>query len=112
MQRNCQTKSLDLVEGRGYVELKTIIKEQYRDFPGSPVAKTSPYKAGGAGSIPGLGVKIPRAWWPKTPNIKQKQYCNEFNKMVHIKKNVKKNNSTNHCKQWQKPKVKLEAYRK
>ena len=29
-----------------------------------------------------------------------------------LKKNVKKKKSTNHCKQWQKPKVKLEVYRK
>ena len=54
------------------------------------MAKALPYKAGSAGSIPGLGVKIPFAWWPKNPNIKQKQYCNEFNKMVHIKKKMLK----------------------
>ena len=32
-----------------------------RDFPGSPVVKTSPANAGGAGSIPGQGAKIPHA---------------------------------------------------
>ena len=31
------------------------------NFPGSPVVKTSPSNAGGAGSIPGRGVKIPHA---------------------------------------------------
>ena len=47
-------------------------------------------------SIPGWGVKIPYVSRPKTKNIKQKQYCNKFNKdlkkkkVVHIKKNVKK----------------------
>ena len=53
-----------------------------RDFPGSPVAKTSPSTAGGAGSIPGRerGAKIPHALQPKNQNIKQKQYCNKFNK--------------------------------
>ena len=50
------------------------------DFPGSPVVKTSPSNAGGVGSIPGQGAKIPHALWPKNQNIKQKQYCNKFNK--------------------------------
>ena len=37
--------------------------------------------AGGEGSIPGRGAKIPHASWPKNQNIKkQKQYCNKFNK--------------------------------
>ena len=34
----------------------------------------------GVGSIPGWGVKIPHALWLKKQNIKQKQYCNKFNK--------------------------------
>ena len=50
------------------------------DFPGGPVVKTLPSNAGGAGSIPGQGAKIPHASWPKNQNIKQKQYCNKFNK--------------------------------
>ena len=37
----------------------------FRDFPRSPVVKTSPSNAGGAGSIPGQGTKIPQAAWPK-----------------------------------------------
>ena len=36
--------------------------------------------AGGVGSIPGRGAKIPCASGPKNQNIKQKQYCNKFNK--------------------------------
>ena len=36
-----------------------------RDFPGGPVVKTLPSNARGAGSIPGGGVKIPRALKPK-----------------------------------------------
>ena len=51
-----------------------------RDFPGGPLIKTSPSNAGGEGSIPGQGAKIPHALWPKNQNIKQKQYCNKFNK--------------------------------
>ena len=51
-----------------------------RDFPGGPVVKTSPSNAGGAGSIPGWGAKIPHALRPKKQNTKQKQYCNKVNK--------------------------------
>ena len=29
---------------------------------------------------PGQSAKIPHALWPKTQNIKQKQYCYKFNK--------------------------------
>ena len=39
--------------------------------------------------IPGQGSKIPHALGPKNQHIKQKQYCNKFNKgfkMVFIKK--------------------------
>ena len=31
------------------------------DFPGGPVVKNQPSKAGDAGSIPGQGTKIPQA---------------------------------------------------
>ena len=55
-------------------------KDLAGDFPGSPVVKTSPSNAGGAGPIPGRGAKIPHALGPKNQNIKQKQYCNKFNK--------------------------------
>ena len=51
-----------------------------RDYPGGPVVKTSPSKAEGEGSIPGGVAKIPHASRPKKQNIKQKQYCNKFNK--------------------------------
>ena len=37
-----------------------------RDFPGGPLVKTSPSNAGGVGSIPGQGAKIPHASQPKT----------------------------------------------
>ena len=50
------------------------------DFPGSPVVKTSTSDAGGLSSIPGRGAEIPHASWPKKQNIKQRQYCNKFNK--------------------------------
>ena len=44
------------------------------------MVKTSPSNAGGAGSIPGRGAKIPHALRPKNQNIKQMQCCNKFNK--------------------------------
>ena len=51
------------------------------DFPGSPEVKTSPSNAGGVGSIPGRGAKIPHASRPKNQkHKKKKQYCNKFNK--------------------------------
>ena len=53
---------------------------QSGDFPGGAGVKTSPSNAGGAGSIPGQGAKIPHASGPKNQNIKLKQYCNKFNK--------------------------------
>ena len=41
---------------------------------------------GGVGSIPGQGVKIPYGLWLKNHIIKQKQYCNKFNKFFKKKK--------------------------
>ena len=35
---------------------------------------------GMGGSTPGQGAKIQHALWPKCQNIKQKRYCNKFNK--------------------------------
>ena len=68
--------------------------QNYRDFPGSPMLKTSPSNAGGASSIPGQAAKIPHALRPKSQNIKQKQYCNKFSKDFkngpHQKKPLKK----------------------
>ena len=60
--------------------------------PGSPVYR-QPYNAGGVGSIPSWGMEILHASPVKNQNIKQKQYCNKFNKdflkMVHIEKRKK-----------------------
>ena len=59
------------------------------------MVKTSPSSARGVGLTPGRGAKIPHTQQKKkNPNIKQKQFCNRFNKdfkMVHIKKILKKN---------------------
>ena len=51
------------------------------DFPGGLEVKTPPSRAGGCvGLIPGWQAKVPHASQPKNQNIKQKQYCNKFNK--------------------------------
>ena len=57
-----------------------------RDFPGGLLVKTSPSDAGGVGSIPGWGAKIPMPQGKKqnktkTEHKQQKQYCNKFNRL-------------------------------
>ena len=47
-------------------------------FPSSLVVKKLPFSEKGVGSIPGRGAKMPCALQPKSQNIKQKQYCNQF----------------------------------
>ena len=50
-----------------YAEAKEVVgKREFKickfwDFPGGPVVKNLPSNAGDAGSIPGLGTKIPHA---------------------------------------------------
>ena len=44
------------------------------------MVKTSPSRAASAGLIPGWGARAPRLHRQKNQNIKQKQYCNKFNK--------------------------------
>ena len=44
------------------------------------MVKMSPSNAGGASLIPGQGARIPHVSLSKKQNIKQKQYCNTFNK--------------------------------
>jgi len=44
------------------------------------VVKTPPSNAGGVSLVPCWRAKIPHGLWPKNQNIKQKQYCNKFNK--------------------------------
>ena len=45
-----------------------------------PVVKTLPSNAEDEDSIPGQGANTPHASQKKNQNIKQKQYCNKFNK--------------------------------
>ena len=48
--------------------------------PEGLVVKISPSSAGGVGSIPGQGARIPHASVPKKQNKKQKKYCNKLSK--------------------------------
>ena len=47
-----------------------VYKSDFGDFCRGPVVKTSPSNAGGTGSIPGQGAKIPHASMPKNQNTK------------------------------------------
>ena len=66
---------------------ENISKTKPRDFPGSPVVKTSPSNTGGADSIPGRGAKIPHASRPRNQN-RSNIVTNSIKtlKMVHVKK--------------------------
>ena len=44
------------------------------------MVKTLSYNAGSPGLISGRGAEVPHASRPENQNIKQKQYCNKFNK--------------------------------
>ena len=73
-----------------------------RDFPGGPVAKTSPFNAGCVCLIPGPGAMISHAFQPKSQYMKWKQYCitnsTKTFKMFHIKRKIlpKKKSLKNH----------------
>ena len=70
--------------------------QRYRHFPGSPVVKTSPSSAGGVGSIPGQGTKIPHASRPKHQT---EANCNKFNKEFKNGPHQKKKSLKNKTKQ-------------
>ena len=76
------------------------LKNVFRDFPGSPVVKTSPSTARSVSLISGQGTKIPHASWPKNQNIKQKQYCNKFNEDFKNGPRQKKKKSFKKCGQY------------
>ena len=54
------------------------IKQRSRDFPDSPVVKTSPSSSQGVGLIPAWGAKILCTLGPRNLSIKQKQYHDKF----------------------------------
>ena len=75
----------DMTERLNWTELKD---RKYWDFPGGSEVKTLPPSAGGVGSIPGQGAKFPHAFWPKSQDIKQREYWSKFHKANHFKKNA------------------------
>ena len=64
-----------------------------RNFPGAPVAKTSPSNAGGTGLIPGWGARIPHASWQKKNKTMDRNNVVadliKTLKMAHLKKKKK-----------------------
>ena len=77
-----------------YLHLRSVctLRENSRDFPGSPVVKTLPSNVGAVGPISGQGAKIPQSCGQKSKT----QHRNDIVtnsvktlKMVHIKKKKK-----------------------
>ena len=58
-----------------------ILEKRFFFFQIEPNDTSAP-SAGGAGPTPSQRAEIPRGSWPKSRNIKQKQYCNTFNKDI------------------------------
>ena len=45
-------------------------RKAWKDLPGGPVVKTSPFNVGVVGLIPDQGARIPHDFWPKNQNVK------------------------------------------
>ena len=69
---------------RQWNSLQSYEETSYQDFPGGPVIKIPTSNTGDVDLIPGQGTETPCALWQKKKkkkkNMKQKQYCNQFNK--------------------------------
>ena len=63
-----------------FTHLSQSVNNHFLGPPCGPMVGTSPSSAGGVGSTPGQGVKIPHTLGPKNQNTKQRQYCNKFNR--------------------------------
>ena len=48
-------------------------RSHFWDYPGGPVVKTPPSNAGGVGSIPGQGTKVPHAAGCGQKSLKKKK---------------------------------------
>ena len=71
----------DVSVKKGACLFRACFKKYRGDFPGGSVLKMCPSHAEVAGSIPDQGTKIPNALWSNNQNIKQKHYCNKFNRL-------------------------------
>ena len=65
---------------RSFLVVLYILIKNSKDFSGGPVVKTLPSNPGGAGLISGWELRSHICCGQKNKNIKQKQYCNKFNK--------------------------------
>ena len=61
IEHQSSSKTMDILTLRIYHLLLAVEISNEGDFSSSPVVKTSPSNAGGIGSIPGQGTKIPHA---------------------------------------------------
>ena len=59
---------------------------KYRDFPGGPVVKNPPSKAGEAGSIPGQGTKIQNAAGQLSPRAPTTEAMRPGARTPHLEK--------------------------
>ena len=83
LSKNCKAEKSKKKVAKRVISLRHLAKAnrcRAMDFPGGPVVKTLPSNAGGVGPIPCWGAKIPHVSGSKNQNIKQKQYCNKFDK--------------------------------
>jgi len=77
---------MDILTGghpRPWNSLQSYEETSYQDSPGGPMIKIPTSNTGDVGLIPGQGTETPCALWQKKKkkkNMKQKQYCNQFNK--------------------------------
>lgn len=86
-----------LSEKNKYMQIRDLNLSHFnnyllRDFLGSPVVKTLLPMKGPACLSPVRGVKIPHDLGPKIQNIKQKQYCKQFNEDFKNGQHQKKKN--------------------
>lgn len=66
-----------LLKGKTLQRKISIKVKDSGEFSGSPLVETSSSNAGGLGSIPGQGVKIPHVLWQKQTNKQQKKIKNK-----------------------------------
>ena len=66
--------------GTEHLVILVVKSGQGQSIPSCSVDKILPSDPGGVGLIPSQGTKIPHALHSKNQNLKQKQYCNTFNK--------------------------------
>ena len=59
-----------------------VLRRDRKGLPDCPVVKTPSLSAGSEDSVLVWEAKIPHVSEPNNQNIKQKQYCNKYNKDI------------------------------